>query len=69
MGLLNVYAPNTTSPWKQIWQDLLNVLAPRDHWCIVGDFNMIKDPIGRKGGSSTMIHEHELAIWEPLVFS
>ena len=66
---MNVCAPSTASPWKQFWQDLLNVLPPLDYWCIVGDFNMIEDPIDRKGVRSTTIHGHELAIWEQLVFS
>ena len=66
---MNIYAPNTVSAWQQFWKDLLNNLPPLDHWCIAGDFIMLEDPIDRMGGSSTMIHGHELAMWEQLVFS
>ena len=45
------------------------IMPPLDHWCIAGDFNMLEDPIDRRGDSSITIHGHELAMSEQLVFS
>ena len=39
-----------------------------DHWCIVGDFNMLEDPSNRMGGSTVTISGTELAEWEKLCF-
>ena len=39
-----------------------------DHWCIVGDFNMLEDPFDRMGGSTVTILGAELAEWETLCF-
>ena len=39
-----------------------------DHWCFVGDFNMLEDPSDRMGGSTVTISGSELAEWEKLCF-
>ena len=43
VGFLNVYAPNSATRRAQFWCQLWNDLPVMDHWCIVGDFNMLAD--------------------------
>ena len=68
VGFLNVYAPNSTRGRAQFWCQLCNYLPVMDHWCIVGDFNMLEDPSDRMGGSTITISGAELAEWEKLCF-
>ena len=65
-GYLNIYAPNHASARKQFWCDIAAAVPQVDHWCMAGDFNMIEDPMDRKGGSSVTIFGEELAAWERL---
>ena len=64
VGFLNVYAPNSTRGREQFWCQLWNDLPVMDHWCIVGDFNMLEDPFDRMGGSTVTISGAELAQWK-----
>ena len=40
-----------------------------DHWCIAGDFNMIKDPEDRSGEGGATVHGLELSAWERFTIS
>ena len=51
--------------WFKIGSDLPSV----DHWCMVGDFNMIEDFGDRIGGSHALIGATELVTWERLCLS
>ena len=63
-GYLNIYAPNHASARKHFWYEITNALPNVSHWCVAGDFNMIEDPLDRRGGSAATIHGEELANWE-----
>ena len=63
-GYLNIYAPNHASARKHFWYEITNALPNVSHWCVAGDFNMIEDPLDRRGGSVATIHGEELANWE-----
>ena len=62
-GYLNIYAPNHASAKKHFWCEITNALPNVPHCYVVGDFNMIEDPIDRKGGNVVTIHGEELAVW------
>ena len=61
VGFLNVYAPNSATGRAQFWCQLWNDLPVMDHWCIVGDFNLLEVPSDRMGGSIVTISGTELA--------
>ena len=63
-GYLNIYAPNHASARKHFWYEITNALPNVSDWCVAGDFNMIEDPLDRRGGSAATIHGEELANWE-----
>ena len=43
LGFLNIYAPNSRGARKEFWFKIGFDLPSVDHWCMVGDFNMIED--------------------------
>ena len=68
VGLLNVYAPNSTRGRAQIWCQLWNDLPVMDRWCIVRDFNMLEDASDPMDGSIVTTSSAKLAEWEKLCF-
>ena len=46
VGFLSVYAPISTNGGTDFWSGLVNVLPYVDHWCVGGDFNMLKKCAG-----------------------
>lgn len=51
VSVINVYAPCDMSGKRLLWEELASQLDNRggDKWCILGDFNSIKDVSERKG--------------------
>lgn len=51
--VINVYAPQSPSAKRRVWEDLLNIKRSNSHgeWCIVGDFNAVSCVEERKGRS------------------
>lgn len=49
--LVNVYAPCDLGRKKRLWEELENHMFGRggDRWCIMGDFNSVKDSREKKG--------------------
>lgn len=47
--IVNVYAPCDASSKRAFWEDvkLLKNSDPSGLWCILGDFNSIRDPVER----------------------
>ena len=56
VGFLNLYAPNSSKERLKMWIELDSSLPIVDHWCIVGDFNMIEDHKGRSGEGGVRKH-------------
>mgnify|MGYP000724650853 CR=1 FL=1 len=56
VGFLNLYAPNSSRERLKMWIELDSSLPIVDHWCIVGDFNMIEDHKGRSGEGGVRKH-------------
>ena len=69
VGFLNLYAPNSSSELLKMWSELDSSLLVVDHWCIVGDFNMIEDPDDRSGKGGATVHGLELSTWETFTVS
>ncbi|WJX38360.1 hypothetical protein P8452_26031 [Trifolium repens] len=59
--VLNVYAPCNLEAKKQLWVDL--IVARRTHmadlWCMLGDFNSVREATERRGAAYT--HNRELS--------
>ena len=41
IGFVIVYAPNFVRAKKLLWVEMAQRLPNLDHWCMIGDFNMI----------------------------
>ena len=68
LGFINLYAHNASSDRRRMWSYLCDTLPHVDHWCMVGDFNMIEDKLDRSGGSQAVLYGSELSFWERLCF-
>ena len=44
IGVLNVYAPNQASARAEFWAQIADALPAVEHWCVGGDFNMLRIP-------------------------
>ena len=69
LGFLNIYALNSRGARKEFWFKIGIYLPSVDHWCMMGDFNMIEDFGDRTGGSHALISAFELITWERLCLS
>ena len=69
VGILNLYAPNSSRERLKMWIELDRSLPTVDHWCIAGDFNMIEDPEDRSGEGGVTVHGLELSAWERFTIS
>ena len=56
-------APNSGGGRKEFWFKIGSDLQSVDHWCMVGDFNMIENFDDRIGGSHALIGATELVTW------
>ena len=65
-GYLNIYVPNHASARKHFWCKITDALLDVHHCCVARgfNFNMIEDPVDRKGGSVVTIHGEDLEVWE-----
>ena len=68
LGFIILYAYNALSDRRRLWSYLCDTLPYVDHWCMVGDFNMIEDKLDRSGGSQAVLYGSELSFWERLCF-
>ncbi|XP_057418079.1 uncharacterized protein LOC130712263 [Lotus japonicus] len=50
-AFINVYAPCSSEEKRQLWGELVNCRrrSAADCWCVLGDFNFVRDPNERKG--------------------
>ena len=46
---------------EHFWSEILDALLEVDHWCVGGDFTMLKDPTNCIGGNYIIEHGLELA--------
>lgn len=48
--IVNVYAPCDMRGKKLLWEELVSCMEARggNSWCVLGEFNSIKSPVGRK---------------------
>ena len=60
VGFLNLYAPNSARERLKMWIELNSSLPVVDHWCVVGDFNMIDDPDDKSGEGGVTKHGSKL---------
>ncbi|KAJ9564655.1 hypothetical protein OSB04_000621 [Centaurea solstitialis] len=53
LGILNVYAPQSTRLKKLLWEEILKVLEKESDfdWIVCGDFNEVRSAAERKGSS------------------
>lgn len=51
--IINVYSPCDLVGKKVLWTDLINVLSSaKGNWCLLGDFNVIKNTHEWKGNKT-----------------
>ena len=60
VGFLNLYAPNYSRARLKMHIELDCSLQVVDHWCVVGDFNMIDDPDDKSGEGGVTKHGSKL---------
>jgi endonuclease/exonuclease/phosphatase family metal-dependent hydrolase len=51
IGVLNIYAPNSTPKREIFWRMLVTTLPDAEAWVMAGDFNMTEHLRDRKGGT------------------
>ena len=66
LGLLDL---NSRGARKEFWFKIGSHLLSVDHWCMVGDFNMIENFGDRTRGSHSLIGVAELITWDRLCLS
>ncbi|KAL3699302.1 hypothetical protein R1sor_017324 [Riccia sorocarpa] len=66
IGIMAVYAPNTTAERTQLWKEITRKVDNTRAWVVLGDFNMITEPRDQAGGIYTAIPETEREAWEEM---
>ena len=58
--VINVYAPCDSAGKRQMWQNLINRKSQSQDscWCLVGDFNCIRNPLKRMGNNRLRLFHH-----------
>ncbi|MCH80823.1 DUF4283 domain protein, partial [Trifolium medium] len=53
VNIVNVYAPCDARRKRVLWLDLKDIIFPKreNRWCIMGDFNAVRDESERRGTS------------------
>ena len=69
VGLMNIYAPNSSSTRAGLWLSLAEYAGLADCWLVGGDFNMIEDASNRIGGTTTTISGWEAKCWDSFSFA
>lgn len=65
--MINVYAPCELNQKKELWRELIQVMTESgDKWCIMGDFNSIRNESERKGVITRDRHE-EIRCFEEFI--
>ena len=54
-GVLNVYAPNSSSERTSFWSELANKLPSYDNWIVARDFNMTERADDCLGAHSNLL--------------
>ena len=62
--VVNVYAPNYAAVGQQLWAEMAQRLPSLEHWCMIGDFNMIVEAYGRTWGNNVVVHGSEMTEWD-----
>ena len=57
--LINIYSPCNLQDKRMLWENIrqLKYQSPEGYWCIVGDFNNIRNAAERMGSSQRGLHE------------
>ena len=57
--LINIYSPCNLQDKRMLWENIrqLKYQSPEGYWCIVGDFNNIRNAADRMGSSQRGLHE------------
>jgi exonuclease III len=68
VNLMTVYAPCDTRRKRLLWLELKNVLLAKkqERWCVLGDFNAIREESERKGVSNN-IRSEEIAEFDDFI--
>ena len=67
IGIINVYAPNSTVMRALFWRQLADGLPMADAWILAGDFNMTMHAEDKVGGMHTAVQGSELVAWDLLM--
>ena len=62
-GVLNVYAPNSSSERTSFWSELANKIPSYDNWIVAGYFNMTERTNDCLGAHSNLLQGGELRAW------
>ncbi|PNX92269.1 cysteine-rich receptor-like protein kinase [Trifolium pratense] len=68
VNIVNVYAPCEARRKRVLWADLKEMILTQreDNWCLLGDFNAIRDETERKG-SSEVIRREEIIDFDDFI--
>lgn len=61
-----MYAPSKPSNRVALWHEIADSIDKSQKCLIAGDFNMVKDHLNRKGGSSRIVNGREKSAWKRL---
>lgn len=66
MGILGIYAPNSSGDRTKLWQELFHTLDTSYRWILCGDFNMIENSGDQRGGACSLVAGREKRAWRHL---
>ena len=64
LGILNVYAPNSSKDRLTLWQELVTRLPSACRWLVNGDFNMTETPQDKSTFCSKVMSQGETLAWK-----
>ena len=67
IGIINVYAPNSSTNRAHFWRQLADGLPIADAWILAGDFNMTLYKEDKVGGMQMVVQGAELVAWDLLM--
>ena len=67
IGIINVYAPNSSTNRAHFWRQLADGLPIADVWILAGDFNMTLYKEDKVGGMQMVVQGAELVAWDLLM--
>ena len=67
VGIVNVYAPNSSPLQALFWRQLADGLPFADAWILAGDFNITLHTKDKVGGTHIVVQGSELVAWDLLM--